>query len=192
MFRSYGSRTFQGSLFRNPGAMSEMAGAGAEARDPRFYSDGWQDLSGAARSWAPLGAEMNSLVSDAGAIVLAETALNMHCWGKNPVVSTVLQLNGQDRFSERSGKWFDLVQPYKYHTHLPDTGINVYSFALLPEQYNPSGTCNFSRLDNTNLRLKISGKMFNSRNESVMVKAYAVNYNILRVMSGMAGVAFSS
>ena len=72
----------------------------------------------------------DSGVSDAGAFVLAETALALHCWGSNPVVAAKLQLNGQDRFSEREGTYFDLVQPYQHHTRNPDTGINVYSFAL--------------------------------------------------------------
>ena len=58
----------------------------------------------------------DSGVSDAGAFVLAETALNLHCWGQNPVVTAKLQLNGQDRFSEREGTYFDLVQPYQHHT----------------------------------------------------------------------------
>ena len=60
----------------------------------------------------------------------------MHCWGENPVVTAKLQLNGQDRFSEREDT-IDLVQPYQHHTRHPDTGINVYSFALRPEEHQP-------------------------------------------------------
>ena len=67
----------------------------------------------------------DSGVSDAGTFVLAETALDMHCWGENPVVVAKLQLNGQDRFSEREGTYFDLVQSFQHHTRAPDTGINV-------------------------------------------------------------------
>ena len=96
---------------------------------------------------------MNSGVSDAGTFVLTETSLDMHCWGENPVVTAKLQLNGQDRFSEREGTYFDLVQPYQHHTRAPDTGINVYSFALRPEEHQPSGSCNFSRIDNATLQL---------------------------------------
>ena len=95
-------------------------------------------------------------VSDAGTFVLSETALTMHCWGQNPVVTAKLQLNGQDRFSEREGTYFDLVQPFQHHTRNPDTGINVYSFALRPEEHQPSGTCNFSRIDNATLQLVLS------------------------------------
>ena len=130
-------------------------------------------------------------VSDAGTFVLAETALDLHCWGENPVVTAKLQLNGQDRFSEREGSYFDVVQPFQHHTRAPDTGINVYSFALRPEEHQPSGTCNFSRIDNATLQLVLSSPTV-SGTATAKVRVYAVNYNVLRVMSGMAGVAYSN
>ena len=130
-------------------------------------------------------------VSDAGAFVLAETALKMHCWGENPVVTAKLQLNGQDRFSEREGSYFDLVQPFQHHTRTPDTGINVYSFALRPEEHQPSGTCNFSRIDNATLQLVVSAAAIGTAN-TAKVRVYATNYNVLRVMSGMGGLAYSN
>ena len=136
-------------------------------------------------------ASTGSYVSDAGTFVLAETALDMHCWGENPVVTAKLQLNGQDRFSEREGSYFDVVQPYQHHTRNPDTGINVYSFALRPEEHQPSGSCNFSRIDNAVLQLVLSAGAVASV-ATAKVRVYAVNYNILRVMSGMAGVAYSN
>jgi hypothetical protein len=135
--------------------------------------------------------EGNSGVTDAGSFVLSETALHMHCWGQNPVVSAKLQLNGQDRFSERMGEYFDTVQPFQHHTRHPDTGINLYSFALRPEEHQPSGTCNFSRIDNATLQLYLSAPTVEGTNVA-KVRVYAVNYNVLRVMSGMAGVAYSS
>ena len=137
------------------------------------------------------GVESGSYVSDAGTFVLAETALDMHCWGENPVVTAKLQLNGQDRFSEREGSYFDVVQPFQHHTRAPDTGINVYSFALRPEEHQPSGTCNFSRIDNAVLQLVLSSATV-SGTQTAKVRVYAVNYNVLRVMSGMAGVAYSN
>ena len=130
-------------------------------------------------------------LSDAGTFVLAETALDMHCWGENPVVTAKLQLNGQDRFSEREGSYFDVVQPYQHHTRAPDCGINVYSFALRPEEHQPSGSCNFSRIDNAVLQLVLSSPTV-SGTATAKVRVYAVNYNVLRVMSGMAGVAYSN
>jgi|UniRef100_A0A6C0IP25 hypothetical protein len=130
-------------------------------------------------------------VSDAGTFVLAETALDMHCWGENPVVTAKLQLNGQDRFSEREGSYFDVVQPYQHHSRSPDAGINSYSFALRPEEHQPSGSCNFSRIDNAVLQLVLSSNTVSGTN-TAKVRVYAVNYNVLRVMSGMAGVAYSN
>jgi hypothetical protein len=132
-----------------------------------------------------------SLVSDAGSFVLAETALTMHCWGENPVVTGKLQLNGQDRFSEREGSYFDLVQPYQCHTRNPDTGINVYSFSLRPEEHQPSGTCNFSRIDNATLQLVLSNATVEGT-RTAKVRVYATNYNVLRIMSGMGGLAYSN
>ena len=130
-------------------------------------------------------------LSDAGSFVLAESALDMHCWGENPVVTAKLQLNGQDRFSEREGSYFDMVQPFQHHTRAPDSGINVYSFALRPEEHQPSGSCNFSRIDNAVLQLVLSSGTV-SGTATAKVRVYAVNYNVLRVMSGMAGVAYSN
>jgi len=140
---------------------------------------------------AQTGSNEGSLVSDAGTFVLAETALDMHCWGENPVVTAKLQLNGQDRFSEREGSYFDVVQPFQHHTRNPDAGINVYSFALRPEEHQPSGSCNFSRIDNAVLQLVLSSPTV-SGTATAKVRVYAVNYNVLRVMSGMAGVAYSN
>ena len=139
----------------------------------------------------PEGAGFLSAVSDAGSFVLSETALNMHCWGENPVVTAKLQLNGQDRFSEREGTYFDLVQPYQHHTRNPDTGINVYSFALRPEEHQPSGSCNFSRIDNATLQLVLSNATVEGT-KTAKVRVYATNYNVLRVMSGMGGLAYSN
>ena len=132
-----------------------------------------------------------SNVSDAGAFVLAETALNMHCWGQNPVVTCKLQLNGQDRFSEREGTYFDLVQPFQHHTRSPDTGINVYSFSLRPEEHQPSGTCNFSRIDNATLQLVLSANTVGN-DSTAKVRVYTTNFNVLRIMSGMGGLAYSN
>jgi hypothetical protein len=133
----------------------------------------------------------NSGVSDAGTFVLTETSLDMHCWGQNPVVTAKLQLNGQDRFSEREGSYFSWVQPYQAHTRCPDEGINVYSFALRPEEHQPSGTCNFSRIDNATLQLVLSNATVEGT-KTAKVRVYATNYNVLRIMSGMGGLAYSN
>jgi hypothetical protein len=175
------------------GADSFITGSGL------FNDSGANDAAGGA-SWTggPSDATYpgffsaeNSSVSDAGTFVLAESSLDMHCWGQNPVVTAKLQLNGQDRFSEREGTYFDLVQPYQHHTRAPDTGINVYSFALRPEEHQPSGSCNFSRIDNATLQLVLSNATVTGT-ATAKVRVYAVNYNVLRVMSGMGGLAYSN
>ena len=116
---------------------------------------------------------------------------DVRCEGKNPVEVAKLQLNGQDRFTEREGSYFDKVQPYQHHSRSPSTGINVYSFALRPEEHQPSGSCNFSRIDKATLQLTVSlNTVVGSR--TAQVRVYALNYNVLRVMSGMGGLAYSN
>ena len=154
-------------------------------------ADGLFELGGAIVGDRATGSANGSPLTDAGTFVLAETALDMHCWGENPVVTAKLQLNGQDRFSEREGSYFDTVQPFQHHTRAPDCGINVYSFALRPEEHQPSGSCNFSRIDNAVMQLVLSSGTVSGTN-TAKVRVYAVNYNVLRVMSGMAGVAYSN
>ena len=118
-------------------------------------------------------------------------ASGTRCEGKNPVEVAKLQLNGQDRFTEREGSYFDKVQPYQHHSRCPSTGINCYSFALRPEEHQPSGTCNFSRIDKATLQLTVSLNTVVG-SHTAQVRVYALNYNVLRVMSGMGGLAYSN
>jgi hypothetical protein len=111
--------------------------------------------------------------------------------GKNPVSLAKLQLNGHDRFSERDGRYFNLVQPYQHHENVPKNGINVYSFGLKPEEHQPSGTCNMSRIDNATLQLTLTSAT-TTGGRTAKVRVYAVNYNVLRIMSGMGGLAYSN
>jgi len=182
--------------FGGPDAVGGTNGSTAFIKDELFQMGGGADVgvaNGVHSATPPFGdgAGSGSSVSDAGTFVLAETALDMHCWGENPVVTAKLQLNGQDRFSEREGSYFDVVQPYQHHTRAPDTGINVYSFALRPEEHQPSGSCNFSRIDNAVLQLVLSSGTV-SGVKTAKVRVYALSYNVLRVMSGMAGIAYSN
>ncbi|GAX84537.1 hypothetical protein CEUSTIGMA_g11958.t1 [Chlamydomonas eustigma] len=116
-------------------------------------------------------------------------------YGQNPVAQALLQLNGHDRFSIRDGRYFSLVQPYQHHENVPTQGINVYSFALKPEEHQPSGSCNFSRIDTATLNLTLTQNTVqysNGNQRSAIVRIYAVNYNIMRIMSGMGGLAYSN
>lgn len=109
----------------------------------------------------------------------------------NPVEQAKLQFNGHDRFSARLGRYFSEVQPWQHHTNIPShAGINVYSFALYPELEQPSGTANFSRIDNSTLSITLNATA--KLEATPYAKIYAVNYNVLRIMSGMGGLAYSN
>jgi hypothetical protein len=112
---------------------------------------------------------------------------NQYVLSKNPVTLAKIQLNGNDRFAERKGSYFSYVQPYQHHEHTPsiyNNGINVYSFAIKPEEHQPSGTLNMSRIDSAVLSIasSVSGTIY----------IYTVNYNVLRILSGMGGLAYSN
>lgn len=122
---------------------------------------------------------------------------------KNPVNEVLLQLNGHDRFDKREGAYTNYVQPNQVHTRSPADGINLYSFALKPEQHQPSGTANLSRIDTTQLNLwftdaastgnsTIDGFTYDFLNDNTKVYIYAFSYNVLRIMSGMGGLAYSN
>ena len=120
-------------------------------------------------------------------------------WSGANSTAAKLQLNGHDRFTEQSSKYFKLVQPYEsglgrngetmsatrtWETVSTGPATEMYSFALKPGEHQPSGTCNFSRIDNA--RLNLTG------NSSASVNVFALNYNVLRVMSGMGGLTYSN
>jgi hypothetical protein len=113
---------------------------------------------------------------------------------QNPVDNAKIQLNGHDRFQQRDGNYFNYVQPWQHFSNTPSDGVNVYSFALKPEEHQPSGTCNFSRIDNATLAVTLNNALrttLSSSSDSIL-NIYTVNYNVLRVMSGMAGTAYSN
>jgi hypothetical protein len=130
-----------------------------------------------------------------------------------PVFEQHVQINGQDRLDRRGGDYYNKVQPYQHHTGTmkpvgfdvtPYVGVTAvpqsqraiytYSFALKPEENQPSGTCNFSRIDTATIVMNMSGNyVVDESTDNVWnVRVYAINYNILRVMSGMAGLAYSN
>ena len=156
-----------------------------------------KSLQGAGNNFNPYffpGANTNNLApTDFAALTTAaefsdHAGLGPRNAGRNPVVRAKLQLNGHDRFQERLGSYFNLVQPYQHHTNVPPTGINVYSFGLKPEEHQPSGTCNMSRIDNATLQLQLTPKAALGSK----IRVYATNYNVLRIMSGMGGLAYSN
>ena len=197
LFNALGAQPFNytDAIDALPNALHAFGADGAIGSNQYLHDSGYfvdsfvnqVETTGATHDGFLGGAGVMSGVSDAGTFVLAESSLDMHCWGQNPVVTAKLQLNGQDRFSEREGTYFSLVQPKESHTRSPDEGINVLSFALRPEEHQPSGTCNFSRIDNATLQLVLSGATVGNTN-TAKVRVYATNYNVLRIMSGMGGL----
>uniref|UniRef100_A0A6C0ENP3 Major capsid protein n=1 Tax=viral metagenome TaxID=1070528 RepID=A0A6C0ENP3_9ZZZZ len=112
----------------------------------------------------------------------------------NVIDKCLIQLNGQERMGVQNGKYFSTVQPYQHHTGLAKSGVYMYSFAIKPEEHQPSGTCNFSRIDTATLVFNIKGNahLKPDNDETIDIRVYAINYNILRVMSGMGGLAYSN
>ena len=108
-----------------------------------------------------------------------------------PLTSFKLILNGQDRMKEQDGKYFNVVQPYYYHSGKPLPGIYSYSFALKPEDHQPTGTCNFSRIDNAQFQFS-TRESGTKPPANTNIHMFAVNYNVLRIQSGMGGLAFSN
>ena len=120
----------------------------------------------------------------------------------NPVIQGLIQLNGHDRFQIIDGNYLNYVQPFQHFSNTPADGINMFSFALKPEDYQPTGTCNFSRVDNATLQVNLG--LYNAptnsttyqnyigTNNSSYINVFAVNYNVLRIMSGMAGLQYNA
>lgn len=106
----------------------------------------------------------------------------------NPVEYCSLEFNGKTRVQHLNSMYFDTVQPYKHHSNISQLGINVYSFSLNPEEHQPSGSANLGRIPKNILKLNFNETLVE---ESYSIRVYAVNYNILRFISGMAGLAFT-
>ena len=147
------------------------------------------------------------------------TRLKPFTYDQDAVNEQWIQINGQDRLDRRYANYYNEVQPYQHHTGSFDAvktqggkitisnsfaadtqgyqkGAYLYSFALRPEEHQPSGTCNFSRIDTATIVMSINGTVTINSDQPTdntwNVRVYAVNYNILRIMSGMAGLAYSN
>jgi hypothetical protein len=151
---------------------------------------------------APYAAVCAGFLSAAGVSMVNQFNYGNYLDGTdNPVCNGKLQLNGHDRFQNRDGFYFNYVQPYQHFENTPADGVNVYSFALRAQDHQPTGTCNFSRIDNATLQVDVGlgnqassgyASQYNLGNSSSVLNIYTQNYNVLRVMSGMAGTAYSN
>lgn len=105
----------------------------------------------------------------------------------NSMSRAVIMLNGIERFQERTADYFRIIQPYQKHTRVPNKFFYMYSFSIKPEDYQPSGCSNFSKIDTVDMNITM-----NYGTPVTNIKVYALNYNILRISNGMGGVAFSN
>ena len=108
----------------------------------------------------------------------------------DPIISAELQFEGNQRFEKKENIYFRLQQPFQYHTVTPEHFVYCYSFSLHPERLQPSGTCNFSRIDNTDFMIKLVGDDTNGFMKDPQIILFALNYNVLQIASGMAGLAY--
>ena len=123
--------------------------------------------------------------------------------------SAKLSFNGHDRIKERHEKYFRWVQPYQHHTKVTGLHVNSYSFALKPEEHQPTGTCNFSRIDHPILHINLANRSVNDEqflfdegqgtyknlkyhDGSLYLKVFAWNYNVLRISQGMGGLLYAN
>lgn len=117
----------------------------------------------------------------------------------NPIASALIQMNGHDRLDRRTGSFYNYVQPDAHHTNTPADGINVYSFALFPEEHQPSGTANLSRIDRTDLSVVFADSTDTTELPDLTIIdpesrffIFGTNYNILRIYSGLGGLAYAA
>lgn len=104
---------------------------------------------------------------------------------EDTIKSAKIILNGDDRTPEMTPQELRLYNPIQYHTSIPNNYIYLFSFSLNPEKYQPSGSCNFSRFDIKQLQIEFADNIPRSE-----VKIFGVNYNILRITQGLAGLAY--
>ena len=108
--------------------------------------------------------------------------------GKSIIKQESLQLNGRERISFREYQYFNYVQPYQIFRSSPPEGINLYSFSLFADKFQPSGSCNMSLMDNIQIKMKLDSDV--STSNPVLFRGYAVNYQILRIAHGLCAPLF--
>jgi hypothetical protein len=109
----------------------------------------------------------------------------------SPLLTGHISISGHERFKNIDYNFFNYVQPYIYHNSCPSDGIYTYSFSLNPEDNQPSGSCNMTKHEAKHLVLEMKNEFINYLDgETYMVKLFSINYNILRFMGGLSGLAF--
>jgi hypothetical protein len=113
----------------------------------------------------------------------------------NPIISKslikkiLIKLNGFNREPDYDKNFYSYIQAYQHHKSTPPNGVFLYSFALYPCDTQPSGSCNFSRIDDLSIDITVEPISYN---KPAKIKIYAISYNILRIINGVAGLAFEN
>ena len=108
----------------------------------------------------------------------------------NIMKSAKIMFNGVDRIEEKDAEYYNYLQPFQHHSGAPKEGIYMYSFSIFPEDYQPSGSVNASRINNIQLYLNLNKPK--NGNYGYDTNIYVVNYNFLRISSGLAGIVYTS
>ena len=166
------------------------------SQSTKAFNNLWNFTTNVGAGQPQLATDVGTLVADAQVSAdagncprIQNVGGNVTAWDEDACTNMVdmkLVLNGQDRFKEQGSKYFNAVQPYNHHSGSPMPGVYSYSFALKPEEHQPTGTCNFSRIDNAQVAINAGA------GTNATLNMFAVNYNVLRIQSGMGGLAFSN
>jgi hypothetical protein len=117
-------------------------------------------------------------------------ASNSYGTASDIITSAKIIFNGDDLISFRPGSYYNLTQPYMYHTRAPNSGIYCFSFALEPEKVQPSGACNFTLINTPTLEVITSAPSLTTYQN--VIRVYAINYNVLKIKNGIGTLAFAS
>jgi hypothetical protein len=126
------------------------------------------------------------IINDHGYVEIINTI-----YSENTIDTLSITFNSIERISARDGMYYNLIQPWKHHTNIPSPGIYLFSFAINPEDYQPSGSCNMGLLDANQAFININPTFFEFMDKNVFINFYARSINILKITEGMASLAFS-
>jgi hypothetical protein len=155
--------------------------------------------------------EFNHPIRELYWVIQRQMSVNAHQWfnytnisigesgnASNLINTALLRIEGFDRFDTRKADYFRLVQPYQYHTTIPiNDFVYSYSFCFRPEDCQPSGSMNASRIDNMTLQLEMANTTQTATSVyrgpargAANVRVYALNHNVLRIVDGFGGLLF--
>jgi len=121
---------------------------------------------------------------------------NYKYFNENIVKTLELKLNGDVRLGAREYNYYNKIQPYNHHTGKLPKGVMVYSFSINPEDFQPSGACNFSNFESIELLFKLNSPFDNEsldkKNIKYDITLYTTAYNILKIENGECQLLFKT